>query len=87
MGVGVGLGGPMGGGGGGVGGARGGVLRVALGADRDFTIVADADAGLLTPDVRPPRAVGGGAILARGPAAVGCGSGPGAEHLPLALDR
>ena len=31
------------------------------GADGDFAVVADADAGLLAPDVRPPRAVGGGA--------------------------
>ena len=33
---------------------------MALGADGDFAVVADADAGLLTPDVGPPRALGGG---------------------------
>jgi hypothetical protein len=30
---------------------------MALGTDGDFAIVADADAGLLAPDVGPPRAV------------------------------
>ena len=38
-----------------------GVNGLALGADRDFAIVADADAGLLAPDVRPPRTLRGGA--------------------------
>jgi len=33
----------------------------ALGAGGDFAVVSDADAGLLTPDIRPPRAVWGGA--------------------------
>ena len=33
---------------------------MTLVADGDFAVVADADAGLLTPDVRPPRALGGG---------------------------
>ena len=42
-------------------GPRRGVNGVALGADRDFAVGADADAGLRTPDVRPPRAVGRGA--------------------------
>jgi hypothetical protein len=36
-----------------------GLNGLALGTDGDFTVVADADAGLLAPDVRPPRAVGG----------------------------
>jgi len=40
------------------GGAGWSVNGLALGADRDFTIVSDADAGLLTPDVGPPRTVG-----------------------------
>ena len=41
---------------------RGGAsMAMALGADGDFAVVADADAGLLAPDVGPPRAVGGGA--------------------------
>ena len=34
---------------------------VALVADGDFAVVADADAGLLAPDVGPPRILGGGA--------------------------
>jgi len=38
------------------GGAWRGIDRMALGADRDFAIVAAADAGLLTPDKGPPRA-------------------------------
>ena len=33
---------------------------MALGADGDFAVVADADAGLLTPDKRPPRTSWGG---------------------------
>ena len=33
---------------------------VTVGADGDFTVVADADAGLLAPDVGPPRTFGGG---------------------------
>lgn len=33
---------------------------MALCADGDFAVVADADAGLLAPDVGPPRAVGSG---------------------------
>lgn len=33
---------------------------MALGAHRDFTVVADADAGLLAPEVGPPRALGRG---------------------------
>ena len=35
-------------------GTRGCVNGLALGAGRDFAVVADADAGLLTPDVGPP---------------------------------
>jgi hypothetical protein len=33
---------------------------MALVADGDFAVVADADAGLLAPDVGPPRADGNG---------------------------
>ena len=43
------------------GGTRRGVNGVALGPGGDFAVVADADAGLLTPDVRPPGTVGRGA--------------------------
>ena len=32
---------------------------MALGADRDFAVVADAEMGLLAPNVGPPRACGG----------------------------
>ena len=42
------------------GGAGWRVNREALCADGDFAVITDADAGLLTPDVRPPRAVGSG---------------------------
>lgn len=42
-------------------GAWGSVEGVALVGDRDFAVIADANAGLLAPDVRPPRALGGGA--------------------------
>ena len=41
-------------------GAWGGVNGLALGADRDFAVIADADAGLLAPDEGPPRAGGDG---------------------------
>jgi len=41
-------------------GARRSVNELALGADRDFAVVADADAGWLAPDVGPPRTVGCG---------------------------
>jgi hypothetical protein len=34
---------------------------MALVAGRDLAVIADADAGLLAPDVRPPRTLGGGA--------------------------
>ena len=34
---------------------------MALGADGDFAVVTDADAGLLAPDVGPPRALRSGA--------------------------
>ena len=41
-----------------------------MGADGDFSIVADADRGLEAPDVRPPRAgrcgAKGGAFLGQG---------------------
>ena len=37
-------------------GTRGGGNEMALGADGDFAIIADADIGLLAPDERPPRA-------------------------------
>lgn len=43
------------------GGPGWGINGVALRADGDFAVVADADAGLVAPDVGPPRAVGGGA--------------------------
>src|SRR6266568_935968 len=33
---------------------------VALGADGDFAVVADTHAGLLAPDIGPPRTVGSG---------------------------
>jgi hypothetical protein len=43
---------------------------MALGADRDFAVVADSQAGLLTPDVGPPGTRGcgadGGAIFGKG---------------------
>ena len=42
------------------GGAGWGVNGLALGPDGDFAVVADADAGLLAPDVGPPRALGSG---------------------------
>jgi hypothetical protein len=42
------------------GGARRSVNGTALGTDRDFAVVTDADAGLLAPDVGPPRTVGTG---------------------------
>jgi len=42
-------------------GPRRGVNGVALGPDGDFAVVADAHAGLVAPDVGPPRAVGRGA--------------------------
>ena len=52
------------------GGAWRSVDGMALVADRDFAVIADADAGLLAPDVRPPRALGDraddGALLAEG---------------------
>lgn len=41
-------------------GAGWGVNGMALVTDGDFTVVADPDAGLLAPDVGPPRALGGG---------------------------
>ena len=40
------------------GGAGWGVNGLALRADGDLAVVADADAGLLAPDVGPPRTVG-----------------------------
>ena len=39
------------------GGAGWSVKGMTLGADGDLAIVADPDAGLLAPNVRPPRAV------------------------------
>lgn len=42
-------------------GAGWSVNGMALRSDGDFAVVADADAGLLTPDVGPPRALGCGA--------------------------
>ena len=42
------------------GGSRWSINGLALGADGDFAVVADADAGWLAPDVGPPRAIGGG---------------------------
>ena len=41
-------------------GARRSVNSHAVGAQRDFTVVADADMGLEAPDVRPPGAGWGG---------------------------
>ena len=41
-------------------GAGWSVDGVALGADGDFAVIADTDAGLLAPDVRPPGALGSG---------------------------
>jgi len=37
-----------------------GVNGLAQGADRDHAVISDADAGLLAPDVGPPRAGWGG---------------------------
>jgi len=45
------------------GGAGWGVNGLTLRADGDFGVVADADAGLLTPDERPPRTSRDGAEL------------------------
>ena len=42
------------------GGTGRGINGLALGADRDFAVVADADAGLLAPDKGPPGTGGGG---------------------------
>ncbi len=42
------------------GGTRRGGNGPALGSGGDFAVVANADAGLLTPDKRPPRTSGGG---------------------------
>jgi len=42
-------------------GAGWGVNGLALGADGDFAVVPDADAGLLAPDIGPPRALRDGA--------------------------
>ena len=39
----------------------GGVNGVTLGSGGDFAVVADADTGLLAPDIGPPGALGGGA--------------------------
>jgi len=41
-------------------GAGRGVNLVTLGTDGDFAIVTHADAGLLAPDIRPPRTLGDG---------------------------
>ncbi len=43
------------------GGAGWSIKGLALRADGDFAVVPDADAGLLAPDVGPPRALRGGA--------------------------
>ena len=60
-------------------GAWRGVNGLALGADGDFAVVADADAGLLAPDVGPPRTGRGGtqdgAVLGQGLVAGGVGGG------------
>lgn len=37
-----------------------GIKGLSEGADRHFAVVADTDAGLLAPDIRPPRALGSG---------------------------
>ena len=42
-------------------GVWGSVNGLAVGADGDFAVVTDADAGLLTPDKGPPRALRRGA--------------------------
>lgn len=44
--------------------ARRGINGLASGADGDFAVIAEADAGMLTPDKGSPRAGGDGAQLA-----------------------
>ena len=56
------------------GGARWSFNSLALGASRDFPVVADPDAGLLAPDKRPPRTARG---RSQDGAFVGEGFGPG----------
>lgn len=55
--------------------------RLALGAHGDFAVAADADAGSLTPDVRPPRTGGNGTEDGAffGPGLVPGGLGRGAQ--------
>lgn len=59
---------------------RRGVNGLALGADGDFAVITDADAGLLTPDIGPPRAGWGGpqdgAVFRQGQAASRQRGGP-----------
>jgi len=43
------------------GGAGWRVNRVSFGAEGDFAVVAHSNAGLLAPDIRPPRTLGRGA--------------------------
>jgi len=60
-------------------GARRGVNGLAQGADRDHAVIADADAGLLAPDIGPPRTGWGGTqdgtVLSQGLGAGGLWSG------------
>ena len=62
------------------GGPGRGVQGVALGADGDFAVIADADAGVLAPDKGPPRAGGHWAqhraFFGEGLVAGGLGRGP-----------
>ena len=61
-------------------GARGGGQRMALGADGNFAVIADADAGALAPDERPPgtgrSGTKNGALFSAGLSlgSVGCGA-------------
>src|SRR5580704_13386152 len=56
-------------------GPRRGVNGLAVGGDGDFAVITDADAGLLAPDIGPPRAGRGGpqdgAVFRQGQAASG----------------
>ena len=60
------------------GGAGWSIQGLALGADGDFAIVADADAGLLAPDKGPPRTIRDGAQDG-----IFCGLGLGLRWCPV----